>query len=118
MEVNWRRRTVPSNIMVGDMVLRKNEKKGKLIPFYDPKPRVIQKQGSQVTAKRADRMTTRDVSFFKKVETPNTHDTHVDLYSSDDDEEITHENDAYQLAGNARPQRDRKRPAYLGDYTV
>ena len=44
--------------------------------------------------------------------------TIIVLGSSDDDEEITHENDAYQLAGNARPQRDRKRPAYLGDYTV
>ena len=62
-----------SSIKVGDLVLARNEKKGKLEPVYDPRPyTVTEKKGTMVTALRASPMhvLTRNTSFFKLLKVP------------------------------------------------
>ncbi len=52
----------------GDLVLVKIKKRNKFTPKYDPKPYVITKRnGSMITAERADHRITRNQSFFKEI---------------------------------------------------
>ncbi len=53
---------------VGDWVLVKQLKKNKLTPAYNPEPyEIIQRNGSQIIAKRYDKVIKRHVNHFKKV---------------------------------------------------
>ena len=53
---------------VGDWVLVKQLKKNKLTPAYNPEPyEVIRRNGSQIIAKRYDKVIKRHVNHFKKV---------------------------------------------------
>jgi hypothetical protein len=57
---------VESSISMGCQVLLKLDKKNKSTPSWDPEPyRVSAMNGSQITATRGDRSTTRNSSFFK-----------------------------------------------------
>ena len=57
-------------IRKGDTVLRRSEKKllPKEEPYYDPKPyKVVKVKSSMVTVSRSDKLVTRNISFFKKL---------------------------------------------------
>ncbi len=63
-----------SSLKVGDLVLVRNERKGKLQPVYDPKPyTVTMTKGTMVTASRVNprHVITRNSSFFKMLKVPN-----------------------------------------------
>ncbi|CAB4010962.1 Transposon Ty3-I Gag-Pol poly [Paramuricea clavata] len=62
-----------SNLKVGDLVLMRNERKGKLQPVYDPKPyTVTARKGTMITASRVipRHVITRNSSFFKLLKVP------------------------------------------------
>jgi hypothetical protein len=66
LEYDTRMRALESNITVGSLVLIKLKKVCKSTPTWDPDPyRVININGTQITAQRHDRTTTRNSSFFK-----------------------------------------------------
>jgi transposase InsO family protein len=66
LEYDTRMRALESNITVGSLVLIKLKKVCKTTPTWDPDPyRVININGTQITAQRHDRTTTRNSSFFK-----------------------------------------------------
>ena len=66
LEYDNRMRVTTSNINIGSLVLIKLKKERKSTPIWDPDPyRVIAINGSQITASRHDRTTTRNSSFFK-----------------------------------------------------
>lgn len=68
--VDTRRRTKSNQFRVGQQVLRKQEKRNKFSPYYDPNPYTITKiTGSQVTASRNGKTTCRNSSFFKDAST-------------------------------------------------
>ena len=61
------------SIKAGDLVLVRNEKKGKLEPVYDPRPyTVTENKGTMVTASRTNaiHVLTRNTSFFKPLKVP------------------------------------------------
>ena len=63
-----------SSLKVGDLVLVRNERKGKLQPVYDPKPHTVtMTKGTMVTASRVNprHIITRNSSFFKMLKVPN-----------------------------------------------
>ena len=83
-----------SNIQVGDAVLVRNEKKGKVEPKYDPRPyTVVVKKGTMVTASRDNprHLITRNTSFFKRLK---TYGNNNKLDETEGDDEITENNDA------------------------
>jgi glycogen debranching enzyme len=66
LEYDNRMRVTKSNIDIGSLVLIKLKKERKSTPIWDPDPyRVIAINGSQITASRHDRTTSRNSSFFK-----------------------------------------------------
>ena len=66
LEYDTRMRVLESNINVGSLVLIKLNKERKTTPIWDPDPyRVTNINGTQITAQRHDRTTTRNSSFFK-----------------------------------------------------
>lgn len=76
-----------SNIQVGDAVLVRNEKKGKLEPKYDPRPyTVVVKNGTIVIASRDNprHLITRNTSFFKRLKTKGNNNE-VDEMEGDDE---------------------------------
>ena len=59
-------RVKENNIVVGSMVLIKQDRKDKKTSFWDPNPfTVTSVKGSMVTAARPNKVTTRNCSFFK-----------------------------------------------------
>ncbi|CAG2219938.1 unnamed protein product [Mytilus edulis] len=62
----------PSNIEIGNYVLRKTDRKeNKLTPAYEPNPyNVINKKGSMITVTNGEKVVTRNSSKFKKVNRP------------------------------------------------
>jgi hypothetical protein len=65
-EYDARMRVNQSNMDIGSLVLIKLKKSQKSTPIWDPDPyRVIGINGTQITASRHDRTTTRNSSFFK-----------------------------------------------------
>ena len=59
-----------SMLVSGDVVLVKNEKKGKMMPCYDPKPYIITNtKGSMITAKCDEprKKVTRNSSWFNSI---------------------------------------------------
>ena len=88
-----------SNIQVGDAVLVRNKKKGKLEPKYDPQPyTVVVKKGTMVTASRNNprHIITRNTSFFKRLKTKGKNNK-VDEMEGDD--EITENGSIYPGQG-------------------
>ena len=83
-----------SNIQVGDAVLVRNEKKGKVEPKYDHRPyTVVVKKGTMVTASRDNprHLITRNTSLFKRLK---TYGNNNKLDETEGDDEITENNDA------------------------
>ena len=81
-----------SSIQVGDAVLVRNEKKGRLEPKYDPRPyTVVAKKGTMVTASRDNprHVITRNSSFFKRLKIEENNDKVDEI---DGDDEITENN--------------------------
>ena len=71
---------------MGDAVLVRNEKKGKLEPKYDPRPyTVVVKKRTMVTASRNNprHLITRNTSFFKRLKTKKNNNK-VDEMEGDD----------------------------------
>ena len=65
-EYDARMRVNQSNIDIGSLVLIKLKNSQKSTPIWDPDPyKVIGINGTQITASRHDRTTTRNSSFFK-----------------------------------------------------
>ena len=65
-----RRRSETSGIKVGDVVLIRQPKTNKLSTPFNPHPyKVVARKGSMVTAEHGSHKVTRNVSFFKKIET-------------------------------------------------
>ena len=90
-----------SNIQVGDAVLVRNGKKGKLEPKYDPRPyTVVVKNGTMVTASRNNpsHLITRNTSFFKRLKTKKNNNK-VDEMEGDD--KITENGSVYPGQGKA-----------------
>jgi len=57
-----------ADIEIGDTVLMKQDRINKSMSRMDPKPlRVIDKKGTMITARREDKIVTRNSSFFKKI---------------------------------------------------
>ncbi|CAB3985938.1 Hypothetical predicted protein, partial [Paramuricea clavata] len=90
---------------VGDAVLLRNSKKGKLqTPYEHQKYQIVKKKGSMITASNDNRQVTRNSSHFKKFkekkgETDNP---------ADKEEQPSKQNT------NERPKRKTKPPAYFG----
>ncbi|VDI40241.1 Hypothetical predicted protein [Mytilus galloprovincialis] len=117
----------PSNIEIGNYVLRKTDRKeNKLTPAYEPNPyNVMNKKGSMITATNGEKVVTRNSSKFKKVNRPPIH--------NDDEIEEQFENiipsniqDQPPSSGteqqstipqqSERPVRQKHVPKYLEDY--
>eukprot|EP00794_Sanderia_malayensis_P005113 gene5112-biopygen4171 len=118
-----RRHAKESSITIGDSVLVKQMKKNKLTSRFNKTPYiVIERKGTQVTAENATHQITRNVSHFKKVNIPTTHE--ISDSDSDTEHEIDYEHNAehkhgnnreHDNAGNARPIRARGAPIRFGD---
>ena len=65
-DFDTRMRVKENNIVVGSMVLIKEDRKDKTTSFWDPSPfTVTSVKGSMVTAARPNKVTTLNCSFFK-----------------------------------------------------
>ena len=63
-----RKQAKPSQLAIGDDVLVKQDRTNKLSTPFDSSPyKIINKNGSMVTAERPDKRITRNTSWFKKV---------------------------------------------------
>jgi hypothetical protein len=78
----WRSET--SEIKVGDVVLIRQPKINKLPDPFSPHPyKVVARKGSMVTVEHCSHKGTRNVSFFKKIETTSVTENETD--DEDDD---------------------------------
>ena len=60
--------TKPSDLRPDDVVLLRNRRETKLTPAFDPQPyTIIGRKGSVISAKRGERVITRNSAFFKPV---------------------------------------------------
>ena len=65
-----RRQSKTSDMKVGNIVLVQQPKTNKLPTPFNPHPyKVVARKGSMVTAERGSHKITRNVSFFKKIDT-------------------------------------------------
>lgn len=122
---------------VGDTVIAKQKKVNKLTPTFNPTPlRIIEVQGSRVTAREIDgtRTVTRDVSYFRKIRYDVLADDEDDEDAASDSTEGATENEnedtdtphkaKQQLGGDEdfekaqRPQRAIRVPSYQKDYDI
>ena len=86
-------RSKPSNLQLDDRVLLRNTRENKLTPAFDPQPyTVVGRKGSMISAKRGERVITRNTSFFKHV--PLIRETNPE--SDRDDDDVTEVDDAQQ----------------------
>jgi hypothetical protein len=123
-----RRNAKESYIEIGDSVLLKKEGKGKSDPPFDPEPFLVtQRLGSMITPKRNGRTVTRNTSFFKtSPETVNERDEADDSDGEECMPRIPNRDIPAQpvprpelaQARNARPQRERRRPARLNEFVL
>lgn len=76
---DWMRHVAPLALRVGDMVLCRQKKEGKLCPAYSPHTyKVIAIKGSMVTAKGNDHVITRNSSHFKTLPANENHPSQSD----------------------------------------
>ena len=88
-------RSKPSNLQLDDRVLLRNKRENKLTPAFDPQPYiVVGRKGSMISAKRGERVITRNTSFFKHVGLPLIRETNPE--SDRDDDDVTEVDDAQQ----------------------
>ena len=76
-----------SNIQVGDAVLVRSERKGKLEPKYDPRPYTgVVKNGTTVIASRDNPrlLITRNISFFKRLKMKGKYNKEDELEGDDE----------------------------------
>ncbi|XP_051992411.1 uncharacterized protein K02A2.6-like [Xyrauchen texanus] len=74
---DWMRRAAPVALRVGDVVLCRQKKEGKLCPTYNSQPyKVIAAEGSMVTDKRNNHVITRNSSHFKTLPENANHFSH------------------------------------------
>ena len=115
----------PSQISTGDTVIFQRDKiYGKSQTPSDPKLfQVISKKGSMVSARRDDKVITRNSSYFKKVQLPDSaladETSHSD-YSCDLEEQVDTQALAHHLPDRLSdplprryPQRARRPPGWL-----
>jgi transposase InsO family protein len=80
-----KRKARPSQLKIGDTVLVRQVKQNKLSTYFDPIPfKIIRKKGSRVTAVRNGKYITRNVSYFKKVDSS----LHQTTNDNEDDEDL------------------------------
>ena len=115
-------------IKVGDTVLLKVKREGKLMLPYKPIPyKVITVKGSLITAKQenSDHTITRNCSFFKLIDPIKSHRN--SNYDSDDDFYFAYDDNndnKYDIENNhdtsdrIYPLRTRRRPSHLQNYVV
>lgn len=119
-----RARAIPCCVNIGDLVLLKKKKEGKLSLSYDPQPYTITKiKGSMITAQRKNHIITRNVTFFKRVSKECKPLDHI-IDTDDDDDDYLPFSDNCANSGNDATsnrrypaRRNRRRPAYLQHYT-
>ncbi|XP_038063208.1 uncharacterized protein K02A2.6-like [Patiria miniata] len=104
----------PSNIQTGDVVLVRQPKQSKHTSPFNPKPfQVTMRRGNMVEATRGDKVTRRNVSHFKKVQTPPPDPHTLEDDNSDDP------TDDIPLVTDSQPSQDPqslvKSPAVLED---
>ena len=92
----------PTDIIVGDKVLVKNSKQGKMQPLYDPIPYlVVERKGSMITAARESpkHSITRNSSFFKKLKecSEDDHDETIHEEVVAEDDTVNDNNDVVQV---------------------
>ncbi len=117
----------------GDSVLVKNEKKGKLIPMYNPEPQVVvYRKGDMVTASDGHKKMTRNASQFKKVcapakltaeefqdSGPSWSGTELlDTVDPSSDSEMLEDEPVETNAGYVKPKRLTRHPAHFKDYVT
>lgn len=125
-----RRHVAPLALTIGDKVLCRQKKDGKLCPVYNPRPyKIIAIKGSMITAKRNDHIITRNSSHFKKLPDADHHSqsrTMDDMQGVMDWTEINPQQPP-ELAhpDSPRPQpplqrypvrENRRPPSYLNDF--
>lgn len=91
-----------SNIRVGDTVLIRQRKQNKWPTKFDPFPFiVVRRKGTMITASRNGKYISRNVSHFKKINSP-YRNPQSDI-SDDDDTDILPENNAETVPRNESP---------------
>ena len=124
-KLDEKRRTKEHTIKKGDLVLVKQEKTNKLSTPYGPTPHIVERvKGSMITATRGNARTTRNSSFFKKIE-GNAEDIKLEEENNPDidepeseeiEEEIINENVEVDQEYRSRSGRIIRKPKYLDDF--
>ena len=82
------RKTEPSHIEGGEVVLARQKKQNKLTRRFDPAPfQVVRKKGTMITAQRNGKYITRNASHFKRVD-PSFFQNQEDKVDSNDDDDL------------------------------
>ena len=127
-KLDEKRRTKEHTIKKGDLVLVKHEKTNKLSTPYGPTPHIVERvKGSMITATRGNARTTRNSSFFKKIEgnaedikLEEENDPDIDEPESEEieeeKEEIINENVEVDQEYRSRSGRIIRKPKYLDDF--
>ena len=125
-KLDEKRRTKEHTIKKGDLVLVKQEKTNKLSTPYGPTPHIVERvKGSMITATRGNAMTTRNSSFFKKIEgnpedikLEDENDPDIDEPESEEieEEEIINKNVEVDQEYKSRSGRIIRKPKYLDDF--
>ena len=110
-----RRRSETSGIKVGDVVLIRQPKTNKLSTPFNPHPyKVVARKGSMVTAENGSHKVTRNVSFFKKIETTPVTENETDDEADDPIPSAQHHQEQIAvLPPLRRSQRQRQPPNRL-----
>ena len=110
-----RRRSETSGIKVGDVVLIRQPKTNKLSTPFNPHPyKVVARKGSMVTAEHGSHKVTRNVSFFKKIETTPVTENETDDEADDPIPSSQHHQEQIAvLPPLRRSQRQRQPPNRL-----
>ncbi|GFR78254.1 transposon Ty3-G Gag-Pol polyprotein [Elysia marginata] len=75
---NYRRNAVQHKIQMGDKVLVRQPKLNKLTPPYNPNPYIVTDvKGSMITAANAGHTITRNISFFKILQSQDSPSQHL-----------------------------------------
>ena len=130
-----------STLVPGDVVLVKNEKKGKIVPYYDPKRYIITStKGSMITAKRDEprKTVTRNSSWFTRVKEHRESESDFDDIKGGDNEvemesadtvsttnevestgnDVSNVGDQPVSQESERPKRNRRPPKWHEDYHI
>jgi predicted RNA-binding protein len=102
-----RRRSETSGTKVGDVVLIRQPKTNKLSTPFNPHPyKVVARKGSMVTAEHGSHKVTRNVSFFKRIETTPVTENETD--DEADDPILSAQHHQEQTAVPSLPRRSQR----------